>query len=225
MIYHRNKEILLNHLDSEVYAGIHLGKYFYISNRYFDLGRGRQWDLSALLPNIYQKLSIDNVFLLSARNVSGGASIVVTQTGYDVGYLSISVGISRSYDERTGILKMNVYCNNGKADVTPVIITKPEKLIHIGNGQIFDIKSMFPTTYQNFNVNNFLIKSYKAGLVHNDFRGSEGSWNASCTQTLYKSYEDGVLTCYMKESVQDNYTGYKTLNRDCDIYLYKGRAV
>lgn len=197
------------------------------NNQVINLGRGKSWDIAVLYPNLYRKLSVDNFFFCDAGNVSGSATVNVTETGVDVGYLSISVGLHKSYDPDTGKLSMYTTCNLGRGDVTAVLVTKPKKLISLGMAQRFNLSQLYPSSFRSFTVDNFILKTYQTGLVFNNFRGTEGSWTATNTQTYVKEYNQntGVLTCYMDENVIDNYIGQQKSKKACDVYLLLGKTI
>lgn len=197
------------------------------ANQVINLGSGTEWDIKSLLPNKYNKFTADNFYFFDAGNVSGSAKVVVTETGIDVGYLSISVGLTKRYDSETGKLVMYTTCNQGRGNVTAVFVSKPNKLISLGSGATFDLKSLYPNSYQKFTEGNFIMKRYSTGLVFNQFRGSEGTWTASNTQTYVKSYNQstGILTCRMDENVVDSYTGQHYGYKPCEVYLLLGKTI
>lgn len=197
------------------------------ANQVINLGSGKEWDIAALLPNKYKKLSADNFYFCDAGNVSGSVTVTVTETGVDVGNLYIGVGLIKRYDAETGKLTMYTTCNQGRGNVTAVFVSKPAKLISLGMGRSFDLRNLYPNSYQNLTEDNFILKRYDTGLVFNQFRGSEGTYTATNTQTYVKSYNQstGILTCQMDEHVVDSYTGHHYGYKACDVYLLLGKTI
>lgn len=63
---------------------------------------------------------------------------------------------------------------------------------YLGTGTSFDIKNLFPNDYQNFTVNNFIVRpigsvSYSSGNTY------DNSQNFSCTLECAYTYSEGVL--------------------------------
>lgn len=228
MIHIGSKDPENLHLGNKQLERVMLGnKVVWENNKIILLGNGKSWNIKNLYPNLYNKLTVDNFFILSADSVTGSDSVHVAYEG-DTQYIHIRGGLNKDYTPSTGALNMYLFNNGNSSNLRAVMVSKPEKLVYCGYGQSFDIKRLFPTKYQTMNENNFVIKTVvhwngdgrPAGLICNNSRSYPGSWSGSNTEKLVKSYSPstGVLSCYLNDSGDcDN---IDTWNRSSNVYVY-----
>ncbi len=206
MIYDGNKELVA------VYDGSSI---VWENNKIINLSSGKSWNIQSLYPNLYSKITIDNFFYLNFDQVSGSDS--VTWPGYDV-YLNIIGSLVKKYE--SGTFTSNHFHNSNQSNVTPVIVLKPEKLIELGSGQSFDVKSKV-TNYQSLTADNFLIDAEPSNTyVYRGSRTYAGTWTAQSTRSFTKSYNasTGILTCYFREQGSTN--SGESWNNTSDVTVY-----
>lgn len=232
MIYNNNQELQNLHIGENEIQRVLLGEHLiWENNKIVDLGWGKSWDIKSLFPNLYQDLTIDNFFLLSANNVSGSDTVVGT------GRLGLASGIVKSYDASTGVLSFYTSYNYGQMTntVRAVMVSKLDKLTYVGYGTSFNVKNIFPNDYQNMTVDNFLVKTIRhwnsdTGLPYGyDYHGSRsisGTWTADGNFTFHKSYNasTGVLTVYFNSSGSASGVS-DTWNRNSNCYVYASKKV
>lgn len=229
MIYIGGKEPENLHLGSKQLERVLLGtKIVWENNKIILLGSGKTWNIKDLYPNLYDKLTEDNFFILSAESVSGSDSVHVAYEG-DTKYIHISGGLKKTYNKETGSLEMYLYNNSNTSKLTALIISKPEKLVYVGFGTSFNIKNLFPTKYQNMNENNFIVKTLRHwngsngnsyGLICNNSRTYPGDWDGTNTTSLIKKYDPstGVLTCYLRD--KGTCENIDNWDRNSNVYVY-----
>ena len=228
MIYLNNKELDNLHIGEKEIQRVLLGEsLIWENNKIVNLGFGKSWDIQNLFPNIYNELTADNFFFLSFNNVTGSTSVNVAYTG-DTKYLRIDGGLSKAYDPSTGILNAYLYNNSNKSDVCAVLVTKPEKLVYLGLGTSFDVKTRFPDRYQSMTADNFVVQTIRHwngngrsfGLICNNSRSSVGSWSGYNVESFVKTYDasNGILTCYLNDT--GNCDNIDRWNGNSSVYAY-----
>lgn len=200
---------------SQIYIGTTLK---YSGDRVINLGSGQSWNIKTLYPNLYNKLTVDNFFILTHNAVNG--SRTETWPGYNI-HLSIRNGLYKSYNASTGVLNMYYYASGSsenKANVTAVIVTNPSKsLIELTpSDNTYDMRSY--SGYGNFTVNNFLISTIGEHYTCNESRTSAGTWTVNNTTSLDKSYSSGTLTCRETRTGDSAGTGNGSYYK---VYLYQ----
>ena len=191
-------------------------------NRIIALGTNTSFNVSSYYSK-YKDLTADNFFFVSQSpsSITGTSTAVVHATG-NTTYITIWVGMTKTYTASTGQLSFYQFDNyntnhtTGSGDTTEtkygklktVLVTKPEKLTYLGLGNTFNIKNLFPNDYQNFTANNFIAKywNYRNGgtqgyLLHSS-ANYEGSWDGTGTMTLVKNYNasTGILQFYYADA-------------------------
>lgn len=232
MIYLNDNELQNLHIeDKEIQRVLFGDKLVWENNKIVDLGWGKSWNIAELFPNLYQDLTVDNFFLLSANSVSGSDRIDGT------GRLALASGIAKSYDSSTGALSFYTSYNYGEMTntVRAVLVSKVDKLTYVGYGTSFNVRNLFPNDYQNMTVDNFLVKTIRhwnsdTGLpMFYDYFGNRsvsGTWTASGNFTFHKSYNasTGVLTVYFNSSGSASGVS-DTWNRNSNCYVYGTKKV
>lgn len=227
MIYLNNKELGNLHIGEDEIQSVWIGdKVIWENNKIVDLGWGKSWNIKNLFPNLYNKLTVDNFFLLSANSVNGSDTVVGT------GRLGLASGIEKSYNASTGVLSFYTSYNYGQMTntVKAVMVSKLDKIKYVGYGTSFNVKSLFPNDYMNMTANNFFVKTIRhwnsdTGLPYGyDYHGSRsisGTWTADGNFTFYKSYNasTGQLTVYFNSSGSASGVS-DTWNRNSNCYVY-----
>lgn len=228
MIYLNNKELGNLHVGEKEIQRVLLGEsLIWENNKVVVLGWGKSWNIRDLYPNLYNQLTADNFFFLSANTVTGSDSVSVAYQG-DTQYISIRGGLSKSYNPSTGVLSMYLYNNSNSSNVCAVMVSKPEKLIYMGLGTSFNVRSKFPNAYQSMTVDNFIVRTVSHwnntgssnGLICNNSRSYPGNWSGTNRETFTKSYNPntGVLTCYLNDT--GNCDNIESWNRNSNVYVY-----
>lgn len=221
MIYLDNKELDNLHVGSQEIQKAYVGdKLVWENNRIIVLGQGDEFDVASVYPN-YADLTVDNFFFLTQdpTTITGSASAYVDETGH-LAYLTIWTGIEKTYDASIGKLTLyqsDTYYSKSTiapttftkktANMTAVLVTKPDKLIYLGLGMTFNIKNLFPNDYQNYTVDNFIARNWyyenggasgQKGYLLNGARNHAGSYSGSATTTFIKNYDasTGILNFY-----------------------------
>lgn len=202
----------------EIYCGSSLvWKY----NRVLYLGTSTSFNVKSSYPDIYASLSTNNFFFTTCDSIT--YTDVLNNVGAETGYSRITQGRNKSYSNGTlsfyNYLGGNGTAVNGK--VKAVLVTKPSELRSLGTATSFNVSSI--SGYQNFNVNNFLIKNWtpSSNYIYNQFRGYEGRWTATNTKSLVKAYNSstGVLTCYIRDVGSSNTGDSWDSTTACEVYL------
>lgn len=226
MIYLNNKELENLHIGEQEIQRVLLGEsLIWENNRIVNLGSGKTWNIQNLFPSLYSRLTADNFFFLSFNNVSESVRVTVQEGGSD--RLWIYGGLTKSYNPSTGVLNLYPYLNSQSANLTAVMVTKPEKLTYVGTGTSFNVRNLFPNDYQNMTANNFLVKTLSHwnggganGIVCNEVRNYAGTFSANDLLSFSKSYNPstGQLTIYAKDNGgTDNATSWNR-NSNCVVY-------
>lgn len=199
MIYLNENELSDLHVgDKEIQRVLFGDKLVWENNKIVALGTGKSFDLTSVLRK-YNELTVDNIFYLNMASVTGSDSR--TNVGQEVGYIAVIGWMHKIYNQETGLLETDHYANSGSANVSPVLVTDLSKIEYVGTAKTFDIKSLYPDEYQRFTADNFLLKiDASREYLFNHFRGQPGTWWASVTQSLEKSYDPatGILTCQIR---------------------------
>lgn len=229
MIYRNNQELQNLHVGDKEIQRVLLGESLvWENNKIVLLGTGTSWNIRTLFPTLYNRLTVDNFFLLSANTVTGSDTVRVNYEG-DTHYIYITGGLSKSYNPSNGQLSMYLYNNDNTSSVRAVMVTKPEKLTYLGYGTTFNVKTRFPNTYQSMTANNFVIRTLNHwnssggrsyGLICNNSRSYTGTWSGTNTETLNKSYNasTGILTCYLNDT--GNCDNIDFWDRNSNVYAY-----
>lgn len=210
MIYLDGHELVNLHIGTNEIQRVMLGdKVVWENAIVIDLGEGKSFDVSSIYSR-YGDLTNDNFFILSASSCSASQGIRMYPTDSRQ-YVGFSAYLIKSYNSSTGILSCyNAIRNNGgsvlnSGNVRVVLVANPSKLIYLGSGTSFNVSSY--AGYQNFTVNNFLIKStgnaaaggmfYPQGAVYDD--------SGKGTSTISKSYNssNGLVTSNIRMSSYD----------------------
>ncbi len=210
------KEVDKVYIGEKEIRQIYLGeKEIWGNSKIVNLGSGTEWDIKKYTSK-YKDLTVDNFYYLSMEDVSASNSITVPG---DESYLSIWGWLAKKYDSDTGTFTSNHFLEGSSkkvVKVTPVLVVDPSKLIDLGSDQTFNIKEKFPTKYDKYTENNFIIARNKTGradlpdnpysYVFNHFRGEAGTWSVTCTHKLEKKYdkETGILTCRIRSKATAN---------------------
>lgn len=209
MIYLNNSELReLHHEDTEIQRVLLGDKIVWENNFVVDLGSSNRYDIKTLLPDLYETLTIDNFFFLTfdiAYGVSGA-------NGW------LKSGITRTYYQ-SGTLLLYAWEQAREYNTHAIMVLKPNRLKSLGFGQTFDLKQIYPNSYQNLTADNFLIKSVRK---NNDvFYCNTDGYNYFL---LNKSYDSstGILTCIARDQGQCGGASWGK-NWECDVYVYKGR--
>ena len=221
-----------NNIGELYFAGNQIGEAYCGSNLvyqnkkivYLSSGNGTYWNLKSLYPSLYSKLSTDNFYFTGCGDISITDSFRNAEG--ETGYQTITHGRTKTYNASNG--NLNFYNWLGNNDSTAygglraVLVTKPSKLYNLGTGTSFNVRGY--SGYQNFNVNNFLIKDwspYNSNYIIHGFRGLAGDWIASDSKTLVKSYNSstGVLTCYFRDVGSTNIGESWDYVSNCTVYL------
>ena len=101
-----------------------------------------------------------------------------------------------------------------------------QQIIDMGAGMSFDIKSKFPSTYQSFTANNFIIDIIDTGKLSFYSGNAPGrqvdlSWNEGTVKKII-SYDatSGILTAYMEVYNDVGFNGQHTTTKKCNVHLY-----
>ena len=207
MIYLNEKELDLLHIGDKDIERVLLGdKLIWQNNQVFDLGSTNRYDVKTLLPDIYETLTTDNFFFLTFSTAYGEGS-------------ALRSGLSKQYYPSSGYLEFYSWVQNHEFSTHAICVTKPNKLPHIGVGQTFNIRNMYPSSYMNFTADNFVVKD----INHNNYiyTGSEQGYNYLIFNKTYDP-STGILNI----NANDRGTlGSANWNRywDCDVYLLRKR--
>lgn len=205
MIYLNQKELANLHIGEKEIQRVLLGEdLIWQNNQVFDLGSTNRYDVKTLLPDIYQDLTEDNFFFLTFNTAYGEGSVLRS-------------GISKAYYPQTGYLEFYSWEQNHEFATHAICVTKPQRLPHIGIGQSFDIRSMFPNSYMNFTADNFVVKN----IIHNNniYSGSEQGYNYLIFNKTYDA-STGQLSCYVNDRGALGSASWNR-NSDCDVYLLR----
>ena len=191
-----------------------------------DLGTNTSWNIKTLYPNLYRNLTVDNFFFMSANSVSANEMITMAETETQRKWGGFTGGLYKAYSNSTGILNAYIYTKSNTNSVRMVLVTKPEKLIYLGNGTSFDVTSY--SNYRNFTANNFLIKSatdlqigmyfYPQGYMYRD--------SGTGTTSITKSYNSntGIVSSTINLVSVDTSGVYQWFNASTSgnivLYLY-----
>ena len=217
---YNGKDLQLCYFEDQEISKITFGEFIvWEGQRVIDLGTGRSWDIKTLYPSLYSKLTANNFFFYSANSASITDSIRMRDTDTERQRRSFSGGIRKSYNPETGVLSAYLYAGNTNnsysyGNVRMALVTRPEKLIYLGNGYSFNVKSR--SEYQSFTSNNFLISSatdvswgamfYPQGYTYDD--------SGRATISVSKSYNasTGVLSGSINLSSVDTSGVYNWYN-------------
>ena len=226
MIYLNGKELDNLHIGEKEIQRVLLGEsLIWENNRIVNLGAGTTWNIRELYPRLYDKLTADNFFFLTFSDAYTSVSVTVQSGGSE--RLYIYGGVSKSYNPTTGILTFYPYLNSSGANLTAVMVTKPEKLVYLGLGTSFNVRTYFPNSYMNLTVDNFIVKGIShwngggsTGLVCNEVRNYAGRFDANDRLSFTKSYNPstGVLTIYANDYGNTDSNPY--WNRNSSVYVY-----
>ena len=203
MIYDGSKEMsMIYDGDKELIAVYDGEKEVWSNVKIIDLGVAKEWDIKALYPYLYKKLTVNNFLILKTNTAAANFGIRV-DPGDDTDYWHINGQLYKSYDVETGKLNCytRIYGNAGGTNSVRVIMyTKLDKLISLGTGQEFNVSNY--SGYQNFTEDNFLISSAGGTDYYNSFRpwgGATYSGSGSASVGIYKEYNKstGKLKCYL----------------------------
>ena len=225
--------------ETEIERIMYSDKLVWEGNKVIDLGSGTSFDVASVYSK-YGELTADNFFFLlsSPTSISGTSTATVHDSAYYC-YLTIWTGMYKTYNPLTG--QLSWYVRNSYSDtysahsggdtryatasMRAILVTKPEKLVSLGLGSSFDIKSKFPNSYQNLTADNFIATNWYYGnggqqgyLMHAN-RHVEGSWSGTGTTTLIKSYNasTGVLNFYYNNAYSNETESGNVLSR---LYVY-----
>lgn len=183
---------------------------------------GQSFDVSDISG--YENFTIDNFFYLAMSNVSSSSEVVYK--GYTE-YINIGGTLAKTYDQSNGSFSSFHFLNGdtlSKSNVTPVLVSDTSKLTLMGTKQSFDIKSLYPDTYQDLTADNFIVSaSPSSGYTVRTSVNNSGTYWISQTHSLEKSYNasTGVLTCRWKMVTSSNfsYVGDGTRYSDATVYF------
>ena len=142
----------------------------------------------------------------------GAADINATNAKVNVLNESLKDGLKMTEDERK-MLEYIYKANGGSNIETDMKVVK-----YIGQGTSFDIKTLYPTSYQNFTADNFFCEpiSSNSGSTSPDTHGYQGS-SFYANYSFSKSYNanTGVLsvTSIVNFNINFNQYGYLRSNR------------
>lgn len=219
MIYNGNNEI-----DKIYYGDNEIGSVWYgnnevwTNNKIIKLNSGQTFDITQVYSD-YANLTTANFYYLELEDVSGTDS--VTYPGYTV-YLTLTGSLTKTYTN--GIFTSEHYINGSKKNTTPVIVPDPSKLVSIGTGKTFDIKTLYPDTYQNLTANNFIVNIPSSqSFLYRGSITSAGTYSCGGTHKLVKSYDSttGTLTCKTTWWYQTSFGQTGTYEYDTEVYFVK----
>lgn len=227
-LYLGNKETDKVYLGGKEIAQIYLGnKEIWTNVKVVRLGSGKSWNIKQLYPHLYNKLTADNFFALTANAVGGDIGIRMNPSD-DRETHTFDSCIYKSYDPNTGMLyvysrMMDHDRQLGSADANVVMITKLDKLIPL-NGN-FNVSGY--SGYKDFTEDNFLISSTGVAHFYNSFYPQSYPYSGSghATGYLKKTYNKntGVLNCYWRQDSHNTDDVYNWFNGSatagCTVYL------
>lgn len=194
------------------------------NNKIIELGSGTSWDIKALYPSLYDKLTTNNFFFKTANTITAYDSVRM-RPGDDREWHGFTGKLNKSYNPTTGILSAYGNCNGYTGPVSIVMCLKPEKLINLGTASGFSLKTY--ADWQQFTNDNFLISGSQTVSHGNMFYAQDYVYSDSGTGTLSfnKSYNasTGYLTSNISlrsvdtSGVYGYYNGSDT--KGLDIYL------
>jgi hypothetical protein len=219
MIYLNDNDLQELYVEDTEITKVYVGdRMVWGGNRIIQLGNGTSFDIASIYPN-YRELTADNFFFVSSSptSISGTSTATVHDSAYYC-YITIWTGMYKTYNAQSGQLswyQRNTYSDTytahsggdtrySTASMGALLVTKPEKLVYLGLGTRFDIKSRFPNDYQNMTVNNFIARDWyysnggQQGYISHSSAHYQGTWSGSATTSLIKSYNPstGILTFY-----------------------------
>lgn len=204
--------------DTEIDRIMYGDKLVWEGNRSILLGTGTSFDVASVYDK-YSDLTEDNFFFLSSSptSISGTSYATVHDSQYYC-YVTIWTNMSKTYNAQTGQLswyQQNTYRDTytsqsggdirySTASMKVVLVPKPEKLVYLGLGTSFDIKSKLPNDYQNLTVDNFIAKNWyynnggQQGYLMHASAHYQGKWSGSATTSFIKTYNasTGALNFY-----------------------------
>ena len=216
MIYLNGKEP--NNLyvgDKQINRVFYGSRLVWENNRIIDLGFGRTFDVASVYSD-YGNLTADNFFIVEQdpETISGTCYGIVHDSQYYT-YLTATTNMVKQYNASTGQLSfylVDSFNTNSTSDASTsvskyadfhvVLVSKPEKLVYIGNATAFNIKNMFPNDYANFTADNFVASrwdfengSMGGYLLHAPVH-DQGTWSGSGSTQFVKEYNanTGILT-------------------------------
>lgn len=163
-----------------------------------DLGTAQTFNIRTLLPNVdYTQLTTNNFVIVTSSTLSHGSTPVY----YEGQRTYVNESCTKSYNSSTGVLTCRLnwnYLASGNVDTTDYAschvyyVKDISKLISLGAGTSFNIRTLYPNLYQSLTVDNFAMITINNA---SDSARSSGS-RVSASVTFTKSYNSstGVFT-------------------------------
>ena len=206
------------------------------NNQVIYLGNAQSFNVSSYSG--YKSFTADNFYFTTASNVSNTDTVNIAYEG-DNQYITLWSGIYKNYNSSTGVLTFRTLLNDAYGNVSAYLVTKPSKLVYLGLGQSFNVKNSYPSKYNRFTANNFLIKTirhYNSGsssvsqsYVYHGVRTYPGRWTGRDTFSFTKSYNSstGQLTVYFNDSgsADGESSDRSPWSQDSSCYVYLNTEV
>ncbi|MBQ0113740.1 MAG: hypothetical protein KBT03_11480 [Bacteroidales bacterium] len=182
--------------DKEIWGG----------SKIVDLGTAQSFNIAQILQNKgllnkikLNELTIDNFFYITANGISASVRL-----GDDywapTGFWGWGGGVDKSYSNNTLTFRSHAQANDRTmgttsdrySNVHAYLITRPDKLIHLGSAKTFDVSNI--SGFENFTIDNFVVKTspfiYRFGGSY--VAGGTASGSFSFSKTYNK--QTGILT-------------------------------
>lgn len=238
-----NKEADMVKIGEKEIAQIYLGiKELWTNAKAIYLSSGKNWDLKTLYPNLYTKITANDIFYKTVNQASGYIGVRMGPND-EREWHGFVVSVIKSYDPSTGALtaynsvrdsQRGGQIGVGSSEIVPLIIPNSEKAITSGKivrlGDIngtYDLKTAYADDYMHFTNDNFIIRSTSAPGDSGSFypQGYAYSGTGYGTSTITKSYDasTGILTARIRQAsynVDDVYTWFNySHNGTVEVFL------
>lgn len=219
-----NRELQACYFDNTEIEKIMFGdKEIWSGNKVIDLGSAQSWNIQTLYPNLYDKLTSANFFFASVSSVSELDVTTMRASDTSRSWGGFTGSISKSYNSSTGVLTAYSYIKSKRGNVRMYLVTKPEKLIYLGNGNTFNVRSR--EDYASYVANNFLLGGGDYLSIGAYFypAGYDYSYAGTGTLSVSKSYNasTGVFTSSINlKSVPYNGSAYYDWSTSGKVSVY-----
>lgn len=219
-----NKELQECHYGDTNIEKIMLGdKEIWGGSKVIDLGSGQSWNIKTLYPNIYSELTSANFFFASASSVSALDVTTMRASDTERDWGGFTGSITKSYNATTGILTAYSYIKSTQGNVRMFMVTKPQKLVYLGNGTSFSVRSR--EDYARYTNDNFLIGGADYLSIGAWFypAGYDYSYAGTGTLSVSKTYNasTGVLSSVISlKSVPYNGSAYYDWSKTGKVSVY-----